>query len=307
MKQVTRLIGPRRAAKSAAKEAASYNAISSPSSMKSSPAASSASAPLARVHNYGRVKSSPTGGTSLPSSSSGKIQYAALNRIRKKRAEDGANKFPRKSKLRRLFCWKKKHRQRNYQDYWSSQAAKPKKSVLCCCRWGRKFSTSSYAYDSEDEDDDIDAKVAAYVVEMKQREAVANRQSEDFPNHTSTREQQQQPEAQMRSALENKRRAWTWDDSLRSNSDRFLETLEEDLPESPSGIVAAATAPGGRMSLILHRRTPLHVTFMESEERDDQLMRQDQAAVQGRRHSCYQLHVPCIDATTCFPSPILHL
>ncbi|XP_032305346.1 synaptotagmin-like protein 4 isoform X7 [Drosophila ananassae] len=178
MKQVTRLIGPRRAAKSAAKEAASYNAISSPSSMKSSPAASSASAPLARVHNYGRVKSSPTGGTSLPSSSSGKIQYAALNRMRKNRAEDGANKFPRKSKWRRLFCWKKRRRQRNYQDYWSSQNVKPRKSVLCCCRWGRKFSTSSYAYDSEDEDDDIDAKVAAYMVEMKQREAVANRQKE---------------------------------------------------------------------------------------------------------------------------------
>ncbi|XP_017101892.2 synaptotagmin-like protein 4 isoform X6 [Drosophila bipectinata] len=178
MKQVTRLIGPRRAAKSAAKEAASYNAIASPSSVKSSPAASSTSASLARVHNYGRVKSSPTGGSSLPSSSSGKIQYAALNRMRKKRVEDGANKLPRKSKWRRLFCWKKRRRQRNYQGYWSSQGAKPRKSLLCCCRWGRKFSRSSYQYDSEDEDDDIDAKVAAYMVEMKQREAVVNRQKE---------------------------------------------------------------------------------------------------------------------------------
>lgn len=97
MKQVTRLIGPRRMASSKPKEAPSYNAFASAStSSKKSQPASTAPAPLARVHNYGRVKSQPAG-SSLPSSSAGKIQYAALNRMRKKRSEDEGKKLKRKS------------------------------------------------------------------------------------------------------------------------------------------------------------------------------------------------------------------
>ncbi|XP_017057467.1 synaptotagmin-like protein 4 isoform X3 [Drosophila ficusphila] len=186
MKQVTRLIGPRRMANSVAKEAASYNVFASSSncttsassSPKKSPPASGAPAPLARVHNYGRVKSQPAG-SSLPSSSAGKIQYAALNRMRKKRSEDGTKKLKGKSKWRRLFgrcLWGKKRRQRNYQDYWSSATGKPKKSLFFCYCCKRR--TKNYDYDSEEEDDDIDAKVASYIAEMKQREAVANGQKE---------------------------------------------------------------------------------------------------------------------------------
>ncbi|XP_016977165.1 synaptotagmin-like protein 4 isoform X5 [Drosophila rhopaloa] len=177
MKQVTRLIGPRRTANSAPKEATSYNVFASTSAKKSQPA-SAAPAPLARVHNYGRVVSQPAG-SSLPSSSAGKIQYAALNRMRKKRSGDGCKKPQRKSKWRHLFgqCWwKKRRRQRSYQDYWSRSGGKPRKShFFCyCCR----KRSNGYHYDSDEEDDDIDAKVASYVIEMKQREAEANRQKE---------------------------------------------------------------------------------------------------------------------------------
>ncbi|XP_026831447.1 synaptotagmin-like protein 4 isoform X7 [Drosophila erecta] len=179
MKQVTRLIGPRRMANAKPKEAPSYNAFTSAtsSSKKSQPAAA-APAPLARVHNYGRVKSQPAG-SSLPSSSAGKIQYAALNRMRKNRSEDGGKKLQRRSKWRQLFghCWRKKRRrQRSYQGYWSSSREKPKKRpFFCYCCRGR---TNGYGYDSEEEDDDIDAKVASYIVEMKQREAAASGQKE---------------------------------------------------------------------------------------------------------------------------------
>ncbi|KQS38972.1 uncharacterized protein Dere_GG21056, isoform H [Drosophila erecta] len=268
MKQVTRLIGPRRMANAKPKEAPSYNAFTSAtsSSKKSQPAAA-APAPLARVHNYGRVKSQPAG-SSLPSSSAGKIQYAALNRMRKNRSEDGGKKLQRRSKWRQLFghCWRKKRRrQRSYQGYWSSSREKPKKRpFFCYCCRGR---TNGYGYDSEEEDDDIDAKVASYIVEMKQREAAASGQSESLVEETPNpvpQEQVKQLPTQLRSPPIAKRRAWTWDDSLRSNSDRFLETLEDDLPASSEEVVAAAS--GGRASLILHRRTPLHVTFVESEE-----------------------------------------
>ncbi|XP_016977164.1 synaptotagmin-like protein 4 isoform X4 [Drosophila rhopaloa] len=279
MKQVTRLIGPRRTANSAPKEATSYNVFASTSAKKSQPA-SAAPAPLARVHNYGRVVSQPAG-SSLPSSSAGKIQYAALNRMRKKRSGDGCKKPQRKSKWRHLFgqCWwKKRRRQRSYQDYWSRSGGKPRKShFFCyCCR----KRSNGYHYDSDEEDDDIDAKVASYVIEMKQREAEANRQSERIVEETAipvTQEPLQQLPPPLRSPSVIKRRAWTWDDSLRSNSDRFLETLEEDLP--------ANAAPGGRTSLILHRRTPLHVTFVESEEQEaesepEDHPRQERVAVQ---------------------------
>ncbi|XP_026849709.1 synaptotagmin-like protein 4 isoform X6 [Drosophila persimilis] len=175
MKQVNRLIGPRRAAKAAKpKEAASYNAFVS---------TASTDAPMARVHNYGRGKASPAG-SSLPSSSAGKIQYAALNRMRKNRpADDPPCQRPRRTKWRRLLgaCWwrrKRRRRPRSYKDYWGTGGGGGKaKRSLCCCRWGRARG-KAYSCDSEEEDDDIDAKVAAYIVEMKQREAVASKQKE---------------------------------------------------------------------------------------------------------------------------------
>ncbi|XP_017023466.1 synaptotagmin-like protein 4 isoform X5 [Drosophila kikkawai] len=177
MKRVTRLIGPQRASKSSSKSkeaiGGSYNVFASGSAKRSPSAqAQTAPAPLARVHNYGRANSS----SQLPSSSAGKIQYAALNRMRKKRSEDGGQKLRRKSKWRRLLgkCWgKKRRRQRNYKDYWSSHVAKSRGSLFSCCGCccSRK-SSQRYEYDSEEEDDDIDAKVAAYMLELKQREAV---------------------------------------------------------------------------------------------------------------------------------------
>ncbi|SPP88037.1 Hypothetical predicted protein [Drosophila guanche] len=304
MKRVTRLIGPRRAAKAVKpKEATSYNAfVSLP--QKSTP--SGAAAPIARVHNYGRGKalSAAATGSSLPSSSAGKIQYAALNRMRKNRSADNPpSQRPRSTKWRRLLgaCWwrRRRRRPRSYKDYWGS--GKPKRS-LCCCRWGRARA-KAYSCDSDEEDDDIDAKVAAYIVEMKQREAVASQQSEKVKDtqfqESSIRlpqQQQRQPHPQLRKvSLRDKPRAWTWDDSLRSNSDRFLETLEEELP-----VVAAVAVPGGRMSLILPRRTPLHVHFVESEQQDNQ--EKEREAVQGRRHSS----LPAACTLHCFPRLQLH-
>ncbi|XP_020813250.1 synaptotagmin-like protein 4 isoform X5 [Drosophila serrata] len=178
MKRVTRLIGPQRAAKSKSKSkeavAGNYNVFASVSAKRSPPAAQTVQTPLARVHNYGRGNSS----SQLPSSSAGKIQYAALNRMRKKRSEDGGQKLRRKSKWRRLLgkCWgKKRRRQRNYQDYWGTSMAKSRGSLFSCCGCccSRKQS-QRYEYDSEEEDDDIDAKVASYMLELKQREAVAS-------------------------------------------------------------------------------------------------------------------------------------
>nr|ABG02181.1 IP13955p [Drosophila melanogaster] len=99
--------------------------------------------------------------------------------MRKKRSEDEGKKLKRKSKWRQLFgqCWwKKRRRQRSYQDYWSSSREKSKKSHFFCYCCRRR--TNGYGYDSEEEDDDIDAKVASYIVEMKQREAAANGQKE---------------------------------------------------------------------------------------------------------------------------------
>lgn len=308
MKQVTRLIGPRRMASSKPKEAPSYNAFASAStSSKKSQPASTAPAPLARVHNYGRVKSQPAG-SSLPSSSAGKIQYAALNRMRKKRSEDEGKKLKRKSKWRQLFgqCWwRKRRRQGSYQDYWSSSREKSKKSHFFCYCCRRR--TNGYGYDSEEEDDDIDAKVASYIVEMKQREAAANGQSEILVEETPNpvpQEQVKQLPTQLRSPPIVKRRAWTWDDSLRSNSDRFLETLEDDLPVSSEEVVAAAS--GGRTSLILHRRTPLHVTFVENEEeqseREDR-QKQERVTVQGRRHVLLRLRLPATKCMLLAPTP----
>jgi len=138
-------------------------------------------------------------------------------------------------------------------------------------------------------------------MEMKQREAATSRQSEQLTNTTVfmrvheavapppqqlQQQQQLQLQHQQKQQQQLKQRAWTWDDSLRSNSDRFLETLEEDLPSIVADAAEAATATAAvadgrmRLSLTSQRRMPLHVTFQE---------------VQGRRHSFLPLatyHLP---------------
>ncbi|XP_046865763.1 synaptotagmin-like protein 4 isoform X2 [Drosophila willistoni] len=130
---------------------------------------------IVRVHQYGKVKSSPSGGNSVPSSSAGKIQYAALNRMRNNRSLVDQSKSKR-SKWPSLFgfCW---WRRRHRRHRWPKAGNKSKTRICCCCR-GNGKSRHGYHYDSEEEDDDIDAKVAAYILEMKQREAVASKQQE---------------------------------------------------------------------------------------------------------------------------------
>lgn len=304
MRKVTRLIG-KRGPRKAPKDATGYNAFVRPQQ-----AGAGTTAAIPNVHSKVirqgagagsgagagaglRVESNPT---------AGKIQYAALNRLRHSGSSSATptptmrQRSRQQRWLRRLCCcwlwrWHRSHRRnrrrRSYRNYWRTGGAASGKSKLGCCwwrSWCRRGQHSSYPYDSEEEeDDDIDAKVAAYVLEMKQREAESSsKQSEQSvaetalidPNQEPDQQQQvvaqaagvqrsssggnirQQPQPQLQ-----QQRAWTWDDSLRSNSDRFLETLEQDLPGAASG---AAAAGEGRLRLSLTlRRTPLHVTFQE--------------------------------------------
>lgn len=299
MRKVTRLIG-KRSNNKAPKVSTGYNEFVRPS--RSQPP----TAGIVSVHNYGKaVKPTPTGVETHPAAV--QIQYAALNRLRSGSSQAQATPTgqtkPRWLRLCRCWRWRRR-RQRSYKSYWrSGGAGKSKWSWWlhwgkCCGR--RRVGVGGYHCDSEEEEDDIDAKVAAYILEMKQREAVAaasgSRQSEqtaetDFnqatdetaasgPERSSSAPPQRQQQQHLQPSMcqaQIKRRAWTWDDSLRSNSDRFLETLEEDLPAATATTAAAATA-GTRLSLNLQRRTPLHVTFQQ---------------VQGRRHSFICLpHLP---------------
>ncbi|TDG50539.1 hypothetical protein AWZ03_003128 [Drosophila navojoa] len=290
MRKVTRLIGKRGNNKTP-KASAGYNEFVRPSRSKPPTAA------IVSVHNYGKaVKPTSTGVETNPAAA--QIQYAALNRLRSSCSSSQAQATPtgqtKPRWLRLCRCWRRRRRrQRSYKSYWrSGGAAKSKWSWWlhwgnCCGR--RRGGVGGYHCDSEEEEDDIDAKVAAYILEMKQREASASgsRQSEqtaetDFnqatdeaaaarPERSSSappqsQRQQQQQQQQLQPSMcqaQIKRRAWTWDDSLRSNSDRFLETLEEDLPAATATTAAAA---GMRLSLNLQRRTPLHVTFQQVQE-----------------------------------------
>lgn len=301
MRKVTRLIG-KRGPRKAQTDATGYNAFVRPQQTQQSQAAAAIPSVHSKVIRKGagsglRVESNPT---------AAKIQYAAYNRIRNS-GSSSATATPtmrhssRHRWMRRCCCWRWRRRQRNrrrrsYKNYWRTdgKASKPKSGWWrrWCCWVSRHGGQNSYHYDSEDEDDDIDAKVAAYILEMKQRETDCSKQSEQIAettltdpslsekaeavveagvqcsnSDTSARQEQQKPQQQ---------RAWTWDDSLRSNSDRFLETLEEELP----GAVAVAAVGEGRLRLSLTlRRTPLHVTFQEE--------------VQGRRlPACLPVRLP---------------
>ncbi|XP_023174670.2 synaptotagmin-like protein 4 isoform X6 [Drosophila hydei] len=286
MRKVTRLIG-KRGNNTTPKDATGYNEFVRPSRSKPPTAA------IVSVHNYGKaIKSAATGVETNPAA--GKIQYAALNRLRNSSQAQATPTGQTQRRWQRLcWCWRwrrRRRRQRSYKNYWRSGGA-TKSKWSSWWRWGkycchRRRGIGSYHYDSEEEEDDIDAKVAAYILEMKQREAVASRQSEQTAEtafnqatdetaaagleRSSSAPPQQQQQQQLQPAIclaQMKRRAWTWDDSLRSNSDRFLETLEEDLPGAGTATTAMAAAEAGlRLSLNLQRRTPLHVTFQKVQE-----------------------------------------
>lgn len=312
MRKVTRLIG-KRGPRKAPNDATGYNAFVRPQ-----PTQQQAAAGIPSVHSKVirqgaglRVESNPT---------AAKIQYAALNRLRNTTGSSSATPTPtmrpssRCGWLRRLgCCWHWRHRshrrnrrRRSYRNYWRTGAGAASKSKLGCwwrswCRrGGAAGERNSYHYDSEEEDDDIDAKVAAYVLEMKQREAESSKQSEQSVAETCLAEpavpgqEQVVPEAGVQRSSsggnirqqQQQQRAWTWDDSLRSNSDRFLETLEQDLP----GAASAAAAGEGRLRLSLTlRRTPLHVTFHEE--------------VQGRPATC----LPAARLPACLPARCMRL
>ncbi|KRF83376.1 synaptotagmin-like protein 4 isoform X9 [Drosophila virilis] len=186
MRKVTRLIGKRGPSKTP-KDATGYNAFVRPSRSHPATAAPAAIAGVHKVRN-----SAPTGvGLSVETNpAAGKIQYAAFNRLRNSRQAQsqatptGQTKRPR---WRLCWCWRRRRRrQRGYKNYWHSGAATKSKWTSwlhwakCCSRRGVRFSSSNsrYHYDSEEEDDDIDAKVASYILEMKQREAATSRQKE---------------------------------------------------------------------------------------------------------------------------------
>lgn len=300
MRKVTRLIG-KRGPRKAPTDATGYNAFVRPQQTQQSQAAAGIPSVHSKVIRKGagsglRVESNPT---------AAKIQYAAYNRIRNS-GSSSATATPtmrhssRHRWLRRCCCWRWRRRQRNrrrrsYKNYWRTDgnASKSKRGwwrSWCCCV-SRRGGQNSYHYDSEEEDDDIDAKVAAYILEMKQRETDCSKQSEQITETTLSEKLEVVVEAGVQCARQQQQqeqqRAWTWDDSLRSNSDRFLETLEEELP----GAVPVAAVGEGRLRLSLTlRRTPLHVTFQEE--------------VQGRRlPACLQVrlpaHPPCMRLSRC--------
>lgn len=95
---------------------------------------------------------------------------------------------------------------------------------LCC--WGCCNLCKRASYSCDDDDDDIDAKFEQYKYEMRMKEsgqAVAVAGNAADGGKVGDR--------QRNSFGKNGRKYWNWNwnDSLRSNSDKFLETLEHDL------------------------------------------------------------------------------
>lgn len=80
-------------------------------------------------------------------------------------------------------------------------------------------------FDDEDEDDDIDAKFEQYKNEMRLKELAANSSSE----HTKNKILEQNKQESVKDGKIILKKGWSWSDSLRSNSDKFLETLENDM------------------------------------------------------------------------------
>lgn len=122
-----------------------------------------------------------------------------------------------------------------------------KRCCCCCCFLCCKKYCNGDDDDYEDEDDsddDIDAKFEQYKNEMRLKELAANANSANVKNRILAQQQHQHQQGGSRTndcgmdgndddGEKNKKfnykRYWSWNDSLRSNSDRFLETLEYDM------------------------------------------------------------------------------
>lgn len=306
-----------------------------PSHGTTSSSRSPATASTAGVAAATKSPSSKCNTTSSNAISSKSINYTSLNRMRNNSNASSCASHSiecrqaagRRRRKWQFLLWKccrnrkrKSHQQRFKQH--PSSSSRQNTSQRHCWASLRKFwlrcrhrrSASSYPYVGDDDDDDIDAKFAAYIMEMKEREAKEDKEAEmqktqqeavtdhgKSPKSMTTTNNSLLPSnstnplrISSNSALSTKsltppspaaseltqnvcsslmltaaggnkvsfahdcgpgataschnliqrrhsqhqirgngsggksRRAWTWDDSLRSNSDRFLETLEED-------------------------------------------------------------------------------
>lgn len=103
---------------------------------------------------------------------------------------------------------------------------------LCCCFCCTRKRCACHSTDNDDEEVDVDAYFESYKNEMRLKE------------RTSQLEAKQKSENAYRSSLPppnngkaestpcpsaTRHQYWNWNDSLRSNSDKFLETLEYDM------------------------------------------------------------------------------
>lgn len=113
-----------------------------------------------------------------------------------------------------------------------------KRCCCCCCLWCCKKQCAIMDDDDDfddDEDDDIDAKFEQYKNELRLKELAANANSADVKNRILQQQQQQSKQqngTDVNNDAKNKfscKKYWNWNDSWRSNSDRFLETLEYDM------------------------------------------------------------------------------
>lgn len=139
------------------------------------------------------------------------INYASLNRMRNSSNDKTArDQKRRRIKKRWLYKWRRylcccitanysrtaQSQPRNYKGYWQQSAtscssgSSMKKRRRCwrhlwCGCWRTNIGATSYQYDTDD-DDDIDGKFAAYIQEMKLKEASAATIATTVSGSTST-------------------------------------------------------------------------------------------------------------------------
>ncbi|XP_030238161.1 synaptotagmin-like protein 4 isoform X6 [Drosophila navojoa] len=249
MRKVTRLIGKRGNNKTP-KASAGYNEFVRPSRSKPPTAA------IVSVHNYGKaVKPTSTGVETNPAAA--QIQYAALNRLRSSCSSSQAQATPtgqtKPRWLRLCRCWRRRRRrQRSYKSYWrSGGAAKSKWSWWlhwgnCCGR--RRGGVGGYHCDSEEEEDDIDAKVAAYILEMKQREASASgsRQKEARAAADELSKSpvigQRNPDAAASSPIQSRASSETWPAQSDEDIDRLVAMHQNRSSLSSLGVRSESMA-----------------------------------------------------------------
>ncbi|XP_023174671.2 synaptotagmin-like protein 4 isoform X7 [Drosophila hydei] len=246
MRKVTRLIG-KRGNNTTPKDATGYNEFVRPSRSKPPTAA------IVSVHNYGKaIKSAATGVETNPAA--GKIQYAALNRLRNSSQAQATPTGQTQRRWQRLcWCWRwrrRRRRQRSYKNYWRSGGA-TKSKWSSWWRWGkycchRRRGIGSYHYDSEEEEDDIDAKVAAYILEMKQREAVASRQKEAKAAADELSQSpvigQRNPDAAASSPIQSRASSETWPPQSDEDIDRLVAMHQNRSSLSSLGVRSESMA-----------------------------------------------------------------